>query len=143
MTPSGALAALRGAEARDGALPLDRRRDALASMAATVLRRADEVAAAVDADYGGRSVEETLLAEVMLVANAARHARGRLRRWARPRRVPAPFYALHSAQYLEMSFVLMALHAERFRPLPEWGLWARLPLQPLLMWLVWRAGRRR
>jgi len=91
MTPSEALDALREAEARDGALPFDRRRDALASLAATVLRRADDVAAAVDADYGGRSVEETLLAEVMLVANAARHARGRVRRWARPRRVPAPF----------------------------------------------------
>src|ERR687890_962384 len=55
-----------------------------------MLRRADEVAAAVDADYGGRSTEETLLADVMLVVNAARHARGHLRRWARPRRVPAP-----------------------------------------------------
>ncbi len=91
MTPSEALGALREAEARDGALPLDRRRDALASLAAVVLRRADDVAAAVDADYGGRSVEETLLAEVVLVADAARHARGRLRRWARPRRVSAPF----------------------------------------------------
>lgn len=90
MTPSEALAALREAEARDGSLPLDRRRDALASLAAVMLRRADDVAAAVDADYGGRSAEETLLAEVMLVVNAARHARGRLRRWARPRRVPAP-----------------------------------------------------
>lgn len=38
--------------------------------------------------------------------------------------------------------VFMAQHAERFRPLPEWALWARLPLQPLLMWAVWRAGRR-
>lgn len=24
---------------------------------------------------------------------------------------------------------------------PEWLLWARLPLQPLLMWLVWLAAR--
>ncbi|GMA17180.1 hypothetical protein E5F05_17950 [Deinococcus metallilatus] len=38
--------------------------------------------------------------------------------------------------------VYMAQHAERFRPLPVWGLWARLPLQPLLMLFVWRAGRR-
>jgi len=27
--------------------------------------------------------------------------------------------------------------------LPAWVLWARLPLQPLLMWLVWRAALRR
>lgn len=38
--------------------------------------------------------------------------------------------------------VYMAQHAERFPPLPVWSLWARLPLQPLLMWMVWRAGRR-
>ncbi|GAA0598357.1 coniferyl aldehyde dehydrogenase [Craurococcus roseus] len=91
MTPAEALAALREAEARDGgALPLDRRRGALDALAATMLRRADGIAEAVDADYGGRCVEETLLAEVMLVVEAARYARGRLRRWARPRHVPAP-----------------------------------------------------
>jgi uncharacterized membrane protein len=38
--------------------------------------------------------------------------------------------------------IWMALNADRFAPLPAWGLWARLPLQPLLMWAVWRAGRR-
>ena len=36
--------------------------------------------------------------------------------------------------------VYMAQHPERFG-LPAWALWARLPLQPLLIWLVWRAGR--
>ena len=25
--------------------------------------------------------------------------------------------------------------------IPAWVLWARLPLQPLLLWAVWRAGR--
>ncbi|AWN23383.1 hypothetical protein DKM44_09195 [Deinococcus irradiatisoli] len=38
--------------------------------------------------------------------------------------------------------VEMARHAGSFRPLPEWALWARLPLQPLLMYAVWRVGRR-
>lgn len=36
--------------------------------------------------------------------------------------------------------VFMAQHPQRFG-LPAWALWARLPLQPLLMWAVWRAGR--
>jgi len=27
--------------------------------------------------------------------------------------------------------------------IPAWVLWARLPLQPLLLWLVWRAALRR
>ena len=36
----------------------------------------------------------------------------------------------------------MAQHAEKYAPIPAWALWARLPLQPLLIWLVWRSGRR-
>ncbi|PNY80492.1 DoxX family protein [Deinococcus koreensis] len=37
--------------------------------------------------------------------------------------------------------VFMAQQPEKFG-LPAWALWTRLPLQPLLMWAVWRAGRR-
>ncbi|MFC4452849.1 DoxX family protein [Deinococcus sonorensis] len=36
--------------------------------------------------------------------------------------------------------VEMAQHAQRF-PVPAWVLWARLPLQPLLLWWVWQVGR--
>ncbi|MBL6459036.1 aldehyde dehydrogenase family protein [Belnapia sp. T6] len=86
-----ALAGLRAAEARDGALDLARRRALLDALAATLLRRAEAIAAAIDADYGGRSPEETLLAEVKLVVDAARHARSHLARWARPRRATVPF----------------------------------------------------
>ena len=89
--PAAALAALRGAAARDGALPLDRRRDLLRALAAALLRRADAIAAALDADYGGRCLEETLLAEVKLTVDAARRSAARLHRWARPRRVGVPF----------------------------------------------------
>lgn len=38
--------------------------------------------------------------------------------------------------------VYMAQEPQRFG-VPAWVAWARLPLQPLLMWAVWRAGRRR
>jgi uncharacterized membrane protein len=34
---------------------------------------------------------------------------------------------------------MLQLHEQLHIPL--WALWARLPLQPLLMWAVWRAGR--
>ncbi len=90
-SPAAALAALRAAEARDGPLPLDRRAALLEALAAALLREAEAIAAAIDADYGGRSTEESLLAEVKLVLDAARHARRHLRRWARPRRVGVPF----------------------------------------------------
>lgn len=91
--PAEALAALRAAEARDGRPDLTARRDLLARLANEVLARGDAIAAAIDADFGGRSRLETMLAEVRLVAGAARDARRHLRAWARPRRigVPMPF----------------------------------------------------
>jgi uncharacterized membrane protein len=33
----------------------------------------------------------------------------------------------------------MARNPERFARIPGWALYARLPLQPLVMWWVWRA----
>ncbi len=38
--------------------------------------------------------------------------------------------------------VYMALEPERFRQIPRWALYARLPLQPVMMWWAWRASRR-
>lgn len=88
---AGALAALRVAEARDGAPDLDRRRALLDALARTVIARAEDIVAALDADYGGRSRYDTLLADVLLTADAARFARRHLRGWAKPRPVPVPF----------------------------------------------------
>ena len=36
----------------------------------------------------------------------------------------------------------MARTPERFRRVPRWALYGRLPLQPLMMWWTWRATRR-
>ena len=36
----------------------------------------------------------------------------------------------------------MAREPERFRRLPRWALYGRLPVQPLMMWWAWRATRR-
>jgi uncharacterized membrane protein len=36
----------------------------------------------------------------------------------------------------------MARAPERFRRIPRWALYARLPLQPLMMWWAWRATQR-
>ena len=35
----------------------------------------------------------------------------------------------------------MARTPERFRRIPRWALYGRLPLQPLIMWWAWRATR--
>ena len=36
----------------------------------------------------------------------------------------------------------MAREPQRFERIPRWALYARLPLQPLMMWWAWRATRR-
>jgi uncharacterized membrane protein len=38
--------------------------------------------------------------------------------------------------------VQMALEPQRFRRIPRWALYARLPLQPLMMLWAWKATRR-
>ena len=38
--------------------------------------------------------------------------------------------------------VHMALHPGTFANIPAWLLWLRLPLQPMLMWWVWRSAVR-
>ena len=37
----------------------------------------------------------------------------------------------------------MARTPERFPRIPQWALYARLPLQPLMMWWAWRAACKR
>lgn len=91
MTPAEALAALRAAEARDGAPNLKQRRALLAALARVVMARSHEIMALLDAEYEGRAPIETLLADVLLVADAARYARRNLWHWMRPRRVTVPY----------------------------------------------------
>lgn len=40
------------------------------------------------------------------------------------------------------SNLYMARSPEEFRAIPRWALYARLPLQPLMMWWAWTATRR-
>lgn len=91
-----ALAALRAEDERHGSggLPVAGRGPLLAALERELLARRERLAAALDADFGGRGREETLVAEVLATLRAARFARRRLRRWARPRRagVPLPFW---------------------------------------------------
>jgi acyl-CoA reductase-like NAD-dependent aldehyde dehydrogenase len=94
MTPAEALGRLRAAEARDGRIDIDARRALLQRLADGLLDRAEAFATALDADYGGRSRFDTLLADVLVVADAARYSRRKLKGWARMRRaaVPYPFW---------------------------------------------------
>jgi coniferyl-aldehyde dehydrogenase len=82
-----AVAALRAEDDRHGPLPIEQRRDLLARLSDLMVERRERFVASVDADFGGRGREETLLAELLVIREAVRHARSRLRAWARPRRV--------------------------------------------------------
>lgn len=91
MTPAAALATLRAAQARDGAPNLKQRRALLAGLAHAVMARSHEIMAVLDAEYEGRAPIETLLADVLLVADMARYVRRNLWHWMRPRRVSVPY----------------------------------------------------
>jgi coniferyl-aldehyde dehydrogenase len=64
------------------------RRDRLDRLLALTEGHEAEIAAAIDADFAGRSVHETRMAEVFVVRAGIRHARHHLRRWMAARRIP-------------------------------------------------------
>ncbi len=82
------LARMRAAHLRDG--PPDRtlRLDRLGRIGQMVKANREAIVAAVDADFGGRAREETLLAEIFTTLSCVRHAKKNLAKWMRPRRRP-------------------------------------------------------
>jgi coniferyl-aldehyde dehydrogenase len=56
----------------------------LEAMARWTLEHQEDIARAIDADFGGRSHHETRMAEVWMVIAGIRHAQKHLRRWMRP-----------------------------------------------------------
>lgn len=71
------------------------RRDALRRFEDALVARRTDIAAAISADFGGRAPQESML-ELFVVLDDLRHARGRLKRWMRPRRVSANWQFLPS-----------------------------------------------
>jgi coniferyl-aldehyde dehydrogenase len=69
----------------------DRRQrlDDLARLRDAIGSRSDAMTAAISADFGHRSVHESLTADAMTVLGEIDHLRGRLRGWMRPQRVDA------------------------------------------------------
>ena len=94
MTPAQAFAAL----APLPALPIEDRRRLLAALRTTLLARAADAVAAANADFGRRSEMDTLLADILIVADSAAMVRRRLAGWARPRLQgsPYPFWPVRS-----------------------------------------------
>ena len=75
--------------ARTEPASLDERLDLLARLETGLLAIRHELARALDADFRGRAVPETLTVEVFGLLDELRHTRGQLGRWMRARRMPA------------------------------------------------------
>lgn len=80
------LQRLRIVQARDPLPDWPTRSRRLRALEATISQHRDEIAAAIDADFGCRPREETELLEVFPCLSAIRHALRHSRRWMKPRR---------------------------------------------------------
>jgi coniferyl-aldehyde dehydrogenase len=76
------------AAASDGSPGYRERLATLDALLAGIRARIPDIAAAANADYGGRSRHETLIAEVYLTVSNIKYTRRRLKRWMRPQRRP-------------------------------------------------------
>ncbi len=65
---------------------LAERRADLDLLKSTLLKYKDALADAMDADFSGRSKDETLLAEILVTVEGIKYNRRKLRRWMRPSR---------------------------------------------------------
>ena len=68
------------------------RRDHLARLERVVFARQDELASALDRDFGGRCRNEVLFSEIFVALHSVRHARKHVRQWMakRPRHIDWP-----------------------------------------------------
>jgi uncharacterized membrane protein len=78
--------------------------------------------------------------ELVLASGAAEMAGGAGLLAGRTAR-PAGWWLIATLVAIFPANVHMALHPERYRRIPPWALWLRLPLQLLFIAQVWRAAR--
>ena len=83
-----------------GAPDYHRRITVLDALRDGLLARKEELAAAVSADFGGRSRDETLLLELFPLLDQIRHAKRHLRKWMRPQIVGSTWFLLPSRAYI-------------------------------------------
>lgn len=77
------------------------RRDRLDRLDKLIVRNRNALCEAIDADFGGRSRHESLLADVMSTAESVRHARRKLANWMEPRPAATNPYFVPSRTFVE------------------------------------------
>jgi coniferyl-aldehyde dehydrogenase len=108
--------------------------DRLDRLAAMTEARRDEIAAAINADFGNRSPHETELAEIMIIIMSARHARRNVKSWMKTRRAPT------AMQYRPGRNLLMRQPLGVVGVISPWNYPYQLALGPVLAALA--AGNR-
>lgn len=79
-----AFIALRDASRRQPYPALEERQAQLSALLTAIATNKHRIAEAIDADFGGRSHEETLQGEILPTLTFIKHARRNLARWMRP-----------------------------------------------------------
>jgi coniferyl-aldehyde dehydrogenase len=88
--PAALLARQREASQQAGAPALEERLADLETLRGGIKAETRRIAAAISADFGNRSRDETLLADVWPALAALRHTRKHLKQWVQSKRVPVP-----------------------------------------------------
>ena len=92
--PTRAFNAMKASQQRDPSPDWPVRANRLRQLLALVSDHADDMAAAIDADFGGRPTQETQLLELFPTVSGIRHTLRHGRRWMRPKRSMASFWFL-------------------------------------------------
>ncbi|HEX5841248.1 MAG TPA: coniferyl aldehyde dehydrogenase [Pseudomonas sp.] len=88
---AAALAAMKQAHLAEGPASLELRRDRLDRAIALLLENREEIVAAVSADFGNRSREQTLLSDIAGSVASLKHCREHLAEWMQAESHQAPF----------------------------------------------------
>ncbi|WP_210528758.1 aldehyde dehydrogenase family protein [Rubellimicrobium arenae] len=102
------------------------RRSHLSALRRAVQEAAEPLAAAIDADFGGRPRVETMMAEVALVLAHIDWVLGRLKRWTKARRVALP------PEFLGASGRVERVPLGRVGIIGPWNYPVQLTLMPLV-----------
>lgn len=80
------LQAMKTAQVDGGPPDAQLRHDRLTRLLVLLREEADDFCAALDADFGGRPREISLMSDIMATFSSAKYARGKLKKWMRPQR---------------------------------------------------------
>ncbi|HUO05128.1 MAG TPA: coniferyl aldehyde dehydrogenase [Candidatus Binataceae bacterium] len=98
---SAILRRQRDAFLKDGPPSLEARRDALAKLKKVIQGNVQKIAAVISSDFGNRSAEETMFAEIWTTLSGIRHARSHLRKWMKPKRVGVALELMPGRAYIQ------------------------------------------